>query len=74
MEKVVVGLIVGILAVAERPTVTEAPAVTPTPSRGSRLPKRTFSATSAKDSSVLSLEFRGAARMRVGAKRPRMAA
>jgi hypothetical protein len=74
MDKVVVGLIVGALAVPERPTVTVAPAVTPMPSRGSRLSRRTFSATSPKGSSLLSLEFKGAARMRAGAKRPKMAA
>jgi hypothetical protein len=74
MDKVVVGLIVGALAVPERPTVTVAPAVTPMPSRGSRLSRRTFSATSPKGSSLLSLAFKGAARMRAGAKRPKMAA
>jgi hypothetical protein len=74
MDKVVVGLIAGALAVPERPTVTVAPAVTPMPSRGSRLSRRTFSATSPKGSSLLSLAFKGAARMRAGAKRPKMAA
>jgi hypothetical protein len=74
MEKVVVGLIVGTLGVPERPMVTVAPAVTPMPSRGSRLSRTTFSATSPKGSSLLSLAFKGAARMRAGAKRPRMAA
>jgi len=69
-EKVVVGLIVETLAVAETPRVAE----TPTLRRGSRLSRRTFSATSAKVSSLLSWEFNGAAKMRAGAKRPRMAA
>ena len=49
-EKVVVGLIVETLAVAETPRVAE----TPTLRRGSRLSRRTFSATSAKASSLLS--------------------
>jgi len=49
-EKVVVGLIVETLAVAEIPRVAE----TPTLRRGSRLSRKTFSATSAKTSSLLS--------------------
>lgn len=69
MEKVVVGLTGDTLAVAEIPRVAE----TPTLRRGSRL-SRTLSATSPKFSSLLSLEFKGAAKMRAGAKRPRMAA
>jgi hypothetical protein len=52
--EMVVGLIVGALAVPEIPIVTVAPAVTPTPSRGSRLSRRTLSATSPKVSSLLS--------------------
>lgn len=52
--EMVVGLIVGALAVPETPTVTVAPAVTPIPSRGSRLSRRTLSATSPKVSSLLS--------------------
>ena len=69
MEKVVVGLTGDTLAVTETPRVAE----TPTLRRGSRL-SRTLSATSPKFSSLLSLEFKGAAKMRAGAKRPRMAA
>jgi len=69
-ENVVVGLTVVTLTVPEAPTVAESPML----SRGSRLSRRTFSATSSKLSSLLSLEFKGAARMRAGAKRPKMAA
>lgn len=70
MEKVVVGLTGDTLAVTETPSVAE----TPTFKRGSRLSRWTLSATSPKVSSLLSWEFKGAAKMRAGAKRPRMAA
>lgn len=80
MEKVVVGLTEETLAVEddsfldevacpERSGSTEAeiPTVIPMPSRGSLAARSTFS-------SLLSLEFKGAARMMAGARRPKIAA
>lgn len=84
MERVTIGLIEEVLAVEddnflvevvcpewrrsmEAEMLADTPAETPRPSKGSLAARSTLS-------SLLSLEFKGAARMRAGARRPRIAA
>lgn len=77
MDRVTIGLTEEVLAVGvacpewkrsmEAEMLADTPAETPRPSRGSLAARSTLS-------SLLSLEFKGAARMRAGARRPRIAA